>query len=245
MFARLRRFFCPTPQAPPSVETATPEWKAFDAASTDRALYRMAKRGHEVRGVIDVGASNGAWTNVCMRHFPDAQYLLIEAQDCHREALEVFCTANANARFQLAAAGAEPGYCYFDDSDPFGGVASREPYQKAQRRLPMTSLDIAAANLPGPYLVKLDTHGFEHSILKGASEVLKQTSIVVIESYLFLLDASEPILFQDLCLEMDRLGFRVVDFAEPMWREKDLALWQWDLFFIPKAHPVFTDNSYA
>lgn len=44
-----------------------------------------------VETVIDVGASNGCWSERMMRHFPDAEYLLVEAQAAeHGAALKRF-----------------------------------------------------------------------------------------------------------------------------------------------------------
>ncbi len=34
----------------------------------------------EVTTVIDVGASNGSWTRLALKGWPNAQYLLVEAQ---------------------------------------------------------------------------------------------------------------------------------------------------------------------
>jgi hypothetical protein len=39
---------------------------------------------------------------------------------------------------------------------------------------------------------------------------------------------------------MDKRDFQLVDFSEPMWRNKDMALWQWDLFFVKKKQSGFS-----
>ena len=51
------------------------------------ALARCKARGLNVNAVIDVGASDGSWTKDCLEYFPDANYLLIEAQPCRVRAL--------------------------------------------------------------------------------------------------------------------------------------------------------------
>jgi FkbM family methyltransferase len=229
-----------------SEKSRTPEWAVFDAASTDRALERTVKRGMRLGTIVDVGASNGSWSEVCMRHFPDANYLLLEAQSCHARALEDFCRRHPNAQSILAAAGNEDGSCFFDDSDPFGGLASNVSTVGCNTALPMVRLDsaIERSGLPGPYLLKLDTHGFELQIIQGAEQMLRNTELAVIEAYIFRLN-DKALLSHELCVEMDRRGFQLIDFSEPMWREKDMALWQWDLFFVRKDNPVFASNRYA
>jgi FkbM family methyltransferase len=224
----------------------TPEWIVFDAASTDRALRRIALRGMQLATVVDVGASNGSWSEICMRQFPNAKYLLIEAQPFHVPELEKFCQRYANARYVLAAAGNKDGSCFFDDGDPFGGLASNAATDACKTRLPMVRLDTTVRDigLPGPYLLKLDTHGFELQIIQGAEEMLANTELAIIESYIFRLN-DRALVFHELCAEMDKRGFQVIDFSEPLWRQKDMALWQWDLFFVKKTNPVFQSNSYA
>lgn len=229
-----------------SGEASSAEWQMFHLASTARALERITDRGIKVGTVIDVGASNGSWSETCMRYLPDARYLLVEAQPAHKNELEAFCSRRGNASFLQAAAGNEDGFCYFDDSDLFGGLASNETNENCQTELPMVRLDtvVAKDRLSGPFLLKLDTHGFELQIIHGAEELLRNTELAIIEAYIFRLN-NKALLFHELCVEMDKRGFQLVDFSEPMWRSKDRALWQWDLFFMKKTNPVFQSNAYA
>ena len=217
-----------------------PEQAAHRAISTDQALARIVRRGLSLNAVIDVGASNGSWSRVCMQHFPKAEYLLVEAQACHQPELEAFCAHHPNTRYIMAAAGNRDGECFFDDSDPFGGLASNEATTACVTRLPMVSLDtvVVRGGIAGPYLLKLDTHGFELPIIEGAEQLLRDTELAVIETYLFRLNET-ALLFHEFCAQMDRRGFQVADFSEPLWREHDGALWQWDLFFVKKSNPVF------
>ena len=54
------------------------------------ALDRCRARGISINTVIDVGASDGSWTRECLNYFPEAHYLLIEAQEPHKKALDEF-----------------------------------------------------------------------------------------------------------------------------------------------------------
>lgn len=229
-----------------SNEEEVPEWQVFRLASTERALERITRRGLHIETVVDVGASNGSWSEVCMQFLPEAQYMLVEAQRGHAKELDIFCSKYSNVRTIFAAAGNEDGFCYFDDSDPFGGLASNETSEKCRTKLPMVRLDslVSEKNLSGPFLLKLDTHGFELQIIQGAEELLRNAELAIIESYIFRLN-DKALLSHELCVEMDKRGFQLVDFSEPMWRTKDQALWQWDLFFVKKTNPVFNSNSYV
>lgn len=217
----------------------------MELLSTDRALGRFAARGGRVGTVIDVGASNGMWSNVCMRHFPEARYVLIEAQETHRPALERFVERRPNASIVLKAAGSRLGQIWFDERFPFGGLASERQLDGMHRQLPVTTIDheVASAGLPGPYLVKMDTHGFELPILEGAAETLKNASLVVIECYALRLRDGSPI-FDEVVTRMRELGFGVIDLTEPLWRPLDGCLWQFDLFFRPLSSPEFAACRY-
>ena len=224
----------------------TPEEAAFYAASTDRALQRICRRGLQINTVIDVGASNGSWTKMCMGHFPQADFLLVEANQYHANALGTFCEQYSKVQYVMAAAGEHDGTCYFDGSDPFGGGAFLESHPWTDRAVAMISLDeeIKRKNLSGSFLLKLDTHGFELPILRGAQQLLQNTGLAVIETYTFRLNPN-ALLFYELCAYMDSIGFGVIDFSEPLWRAKDMALWQYDLFFAKKTiDPALNDASY-
>jgi hypothetical protein len=50
-------------------------------------LQRCLDRGLNVNTIIDVGASNSSWSRMCMEYYPNAKYLMIEAQDAHKNDL--------------------------------------------------------------------------------------------------------------------------------------------------------------
>lgn len=222
-----------------------PEETIFNVMSTDRALWRILQNHLEINTVIDVGASDGRWSQTVMRHLPDSNYLLVEANDTHKVSLENFCRNNPRSTYVMAAAGDRDGECYFDGKNPQGGAAYNEPCVAVDRKVKKISLDeeIKRRNLHGPYFVKLDTHGFEKEILNGSLELLRETELLDIEAYVFHHNTNN-LLFYELCSFLYCLGFAPIDFSEPLWRKKDMALWQFDLFFVKKTNPVFGYNQY-
>jgi FkbM family methyltransferase len=212
--------------------------------SLESALGR--RRDVAVETVIDVGASDGRWSARVMKRYPAAKYLLVEAQEAaHGEGLRRFRAAHTNVDYVLAAAGDRDGEIYFDTSMPFGGQASTTPYPENNLVVPMVRLDtlVQQRGLPGPFLVKLDTHGFEVPILEGARETLTRTAMLVIEAYNFTL-CPGCLRFPELCAFLEARGFRCADLLEPMHRPGDGALWQMDLVFLPATHPIFKSNQY-
>jgi FkbM family methyltransferase len=208
-------------------------------------LQATAGRGHAIHTVIDIGASNGSWSRSCMKYYPMSSYLLVEAQPVHENALTSFCSMNQNAQFILAAAGDTAGEINFHAADPFGGVASYTPFATDNIKVPVTMIDmeVLSRKLPGPYLLKLDTHGYEVPILKGAAAILQETEVIVIECYNFRI-ATESLLFYEMCDYLERLGFRCIDIVDPLYRPGDDALWQMDMVFVRSDRPEFGKNTY-
>ena len=200
-----------------------------------------------VESVIDIGASDGRWSAELMRHFPGASYLLVEAQEAaHGEALRQFKAAHRNVDYVLAAAGDRDAEVHFDASDPFGGVASPAPFPRNDIVVRMAAVDtlVRERSVRPPFLLKLDTHGFEAPILEGARETLRQSSMLVIEAYNFTLRPG-CLRFYELCQFLEARGFRCVDLFDILHRPGDHAFWQMDMVFVPLSHPAFQSNEYA
>lgn len=95
----------------------------------------------------------------------------------------------------------------------------------------------------GPYLLKLDTHGFERSILEEAAYTLENSEILIIEAYNYRI-TSEAFLFWELCAYLSEKGFRPIDLVDIAHRRYDSSLWQMDLFFIKSDWEGFNHVSY-
>jgi FkbM family methyltransferase len=212
---------------------------AVIALSTTNALARVKARGLEVGTIIDVGASDGRWSLKAREVLPGARAHLVEANPVHRQSLAALCRERPGFSCSLVAAGPVDGEIAFDGSNPGGGRAA-PPDGLDHPLLPQRSLASLAREhgLAPPYLIKLDTHGYELPILEGATELFAQTSLMVIEAYTFPLRGSGPRFFE-LADWLAARGFLAIDLSEPLWRPGDGALWQFDLFFVPATRPEF------
>lgn len=211
----------------------------------ENAFATMQNKQYRFNTVIDVGASNGCWSESLMKYFPLCQYFLIEAQPIHQSALHEFTLRHPNAQVLLAAAGEKAGKIYFDASDPFGGQAAYTPFPSHNIEVPIASIDqeIQTRKLPGPYLLKLDTHGFEVPILQGALTTLTEASVLIIECYNFKI-APECLLFFEICEYLKKFHFCCIDMVDPMYRLYDNSFWQMDLIFVKDTMPDVLYLSY-
>lgn len=222
-----------------------PQEKDNNNFTMQKALERCLDRGMKISTVIDVGSSDGRWSRNCLKTFPDANYLLVEAQVGHEEGLRQFVKEYSKTDYILAAAGRSEGTIYFDNGDLFGGLASETPLKDNCIEVPVISLDreIEKRNLKPPYLLKLDTHGFEVPILEGAKEIIKNAELVIIESYNYKL-TNDSLKYYEMCSYMEKLGFSSIEMVDLMQRKYDNSFWQMDIFFVPSKNSNFKYNSY-
>jgi FkbM family methyltransferase len=174
-----------------------------------------------------------------------AQFVLFEPQPVHSKSLDALAASSRGRVIPVKkAVGAEDGSLLFDISDPFGGgpaTGSENALQVEQTTLDST---VTGLQLEEPFLLKLDTHGFEKSILQGGDLTLTRCTVLVIEAYNYRI-ARESLLFWELCAFLAERGFRPIDLVDLMHRKYDNSLWQMDLFFIRSSWEGFNHVTYT
>jgi len=210
-------------------------------------LQRCRRAGLDFNTIVDVGAAAGTWSMAASEVWTTSAFLLFEPLIERKQELEILCGRRNGFQFVNAAAGkmsAEVNFIVTDDLDG-SGVASAESRGANTRIVQVTRLDteVQTRNLQGPYLVKLDTHGFELPILEGCSAILDQTELFIIECYGFQI-ADNSLLFWEMCEHMEGLGYRLFDIVDVMNRPVDGAFWQCDAFFLKKSNPIFREGGY-
>lgn len=218
---------------------------SYSELSLTSALERISSRSIMVNTVIDIGASDGRWSVAASEYFPDAAYFLIDANTIHEPSLRELTQNTPNIDFVIAAASDTVGEIYFDAREPFGGIASHEPLEQKYIVVPATTVDVEVQKrgLKPPFVLKLDTHGFEVPIFNGAETTLLDTNLIVVETYNFTV-ANNSLKFWEVCSFLATRGFRPIDLCDPLHRPSDKAFWQIDLFFIRADSPEFASNAY-
>lgn len=218
----------------------------LNGPSFSATLDRLAARRVSIETIVDVGASNGCWSTTILPYYPNARYLCIEAQSAHKPALQTLVNKHSNIEFVLAAAGDREGTIYFEAGGLFGGLASNQPFKKNCLAVPVTTIDtqVEQRGLKEPFLIKLDTHGFELPILAGAARTLTKTDVLIIEVYNFDI-APTAVRFPELCQRLEKEGFRCIDLFDPLYRPQDNAFWQMDLVFMRADRIEFKSNAYC
>jgi FkbM family methyltransferase len=204
-------------------------------------LSRLAKRFTPAT-IIDVGGSDGRWSRMAREVWPTAKLLLFEPNPVFKVALAEMEREGAHVVRALACASASGETTVrMDFEKPYQGVYELDDLmhsgsgETATASLATIDHEVTWRNLPGPYLVKLDTHGREHEILAGATQTLRSAGALVIEVYTWSqgpnsMRAAELI----PCIEMAH-GFLPSDMCEPLRRPLDQRIVQLDMLFEPRT----------
>lgn len=214
--------------------------------SMQKSLKWLKTNNFRINTVLDVGASDGRWSKDCMKYFPDINYVLYEPQPLHFVALDLM-KEKLGDRINIVkkAVGQNSGVTYFDVSTPYGGSIKNSGSINTEEVI-LTTIDqnLNDIELNGPFLLKLDTHGFEIPILEGASKTLENCEILIIEAYNFNIEP-DSVLFWQLCDYLQKKGFRPIDLVDIMYREFDNSLWQMDIIFIKSSWLGFRHITYS
>ena len=210
-------------------------------------LTRLRHLNIPVNTIVDVGAAAGTWTQLAKKLWPQCSFLLFEPLAERQDELKKLAGLNPDIFIVPYAAGktaSEAKFYVTADLDG-SGVAVNDSFTENIRVVKQISIssEIERLKLKGPYIIKLDTHGYEVPIIEGCEEMMKDVSAFIIECYGFQV-AQNSLLFWEMCRYMDKLGFRLSDIVDIMNRPNDGVFWQCDAFFIRNDHEVFSTAKY-
>jgi FkbM family methyltransferase len=211
-------------------------------------LQHYRRLGLEPRTVIDVGVAEG--TPELYAAFCEAQLLLVEPLEEYSRSLQTI-VRERGAQLVLAAAGPtaatmEIAVHRVPACSSLLGAHRGDNAEISWRCVPTVALDdvIVERALPGPYVLKVDVEGAELRVLEGATALLEQTELALLEVSLFELVADAPQL-HDVVAWMHQHGFVVADFYNGHNRLLDGALAQVDVAFVKEDGRFRRVHDYA
>ncbi len=201
---------------------------------------RLARLGYQPDFFLDVGASNGVFSDLISRVFPQTRQILVEPlADIYREKSSYFFDKHPEFELLQVAMSDEPGEATFHVSeDLFNSSLIAESLPEAGRpvTVPIKTLDGIAGELAieGRGLIKVDVQCAEHKVLAGGAKFLEQVDGVLLELTLKRL-APEAKVFSEMLELLDSLGFRYFDECGGWRSPRDGRLEQKDVLFLRKG----------
>jgi FkbM family methyltransferase len=210
------------------------------------SLEYIRSLGIEMSTIIDVGVGFG--TPDLYNAFPTAHLILVDpllrvGNYTHLEA----GLHGRKVEFVAAAAGQFLGKTVMNVHDDLesSSLLKEEEGQHCdgnQLAVEVTTIDQICTewNLDSPIVIKIDVQGYELEVLKGATETLTKTDVVIVEISLFHFYKRSPTLCEVLIF-MEKHGFAPYDFVGQLYRPLDNALAQIDVVLV-KTCGVFRSS---
>lgn len=175
----------------------------------EAAYIRLAAKGFQPDGIIDVGAYQGEWTRLARSIFPKAPVLMIEAQEAKKPYLDAVCAEMAGTRYASTVLGAASGevvtFYEMETGSSFLPEQSNAP--RVEKRLVTRTLDeVAGELLPGPasLFLKIDVQGAELQVLAGGEETLARSEVVQLEVAMLPYNKGAPTMLEVISYMDDR-----------------------------------------
>ncbi|CAN5333770.1 N/A [soil metagenome] len=192
-----------------------------------QALELLRARNVRIETVLDVGVERG--TPELIEAFPDQMHILFEPVAEFAPFIERAYKDVAYRLLEVAVSDhSGTGVLQIDkitgNDVTHSALVETANKEANQRQIQTTTLDDAVAlmDLAKPYLLKIDIDGQELRALAGASNVLSDCAIVIIEVPVYELSAR--------LRALEAVGFRLFDMVEPCYY--DGSFWQADAIFI-------------
>ena len=181
-------------------------------------------RYHDIRTVIDVGANVGGYGEELREFGFSGRILSFEPTGLAYEKLAARAKPDPRWAVSKTALGERDGEVTINiaanearSSSLLPMLVTHNEYAPEARyvsteQVPLRALDTALRDILAPnekVLLKIDTQGYEHMVLKGASEILRQVELIECELSLIALYQGQ-LLFDQMIALLGKLGFEPV-----------------------------------
>lgn len=199
-----------------------------------------------IRTVLDIGANEGQFALMIRKLLPKAAICSFEPiPDCYNKLIAHFNNDTAFKAFNVAVGDKEEMIeMNINDFSPSSSLLEidelhvdnfKHTAQSKKQLISVKALDglRAELNLVKPYMVKIDTQGYEDKVIQGGQQVLEEAEVIFIElSYRSLY--KEQTLFEDIYRDLVRLGFQYHGNFEELLSPINGAVLQSDGIFIKR-----------
>lgn len=188
----------------------------------DARLLEVIRSTVNAEVIVDVGASNAAWTYRACRVFPSARYHLFEpiwAVSNHYKIGPIYehLSKIANVTLHPIAIGSKDGKATLHvTDDPVGSTTLNWDYAKSTpAAVPVRTIDslVSDGTMPTPDIIKMDIQGAEMDALRGSATTLSHVSALFLETWLRPGYGEHTPLLRDIMNFLHDFGFSAIDFG--------------------------------
>ena len=205
-------------------------------------MLQLKRLGFAPRGIFDVGANAGHWTQAMMKVWPRARYFMLEANPMQEPNLKVVgqpfaisLVGDVEKNITMWISPDRPSKTHGSTGNSIfreaAGVGRFVPTSRRMSTLDALAAQHGAVNFD---MLKMDVQGAELLILRGAKTVLRSVQVVLLELGAVQYNQGAPMCLE-VHLELDRLGFMAYDVLELHYDHRTQVLTQVDVLFVRKG----------
>jgi FkbM family methyltransferase len=188
-------------------------------------IKSLAEFGFEPRYIVDVGANVGGWTDQIIHFFPNAYFLMVEANSKHEPHLKNICEKHDTVDYSISLlSNLEKDLPFYmiknahpSDAESGNSLLRERTHHYANDKnevkiIKSTTLDalISKKEIPRVDFLKLDVQGSEVMVLEGALKVLQNVTFCLMEVQLQQWNDKAP-LCSEVISFMSSKGFQPYD----------------------------------
>ncbi|HUE34732.1 MAG TPA: FkbM family methyltransferase [Mycobacterium sp.] len=224
------------------------EWLHGNLALTQVpfGLHVLQKLGFRPKGILDIGAFEGAFAGMARHFFAQSPILMLEAQPGKEVRLKAIAAQLPDVDYRIVLLGAEDraDVAFHQvnaaiDSSGSSLYDEQTGYPRETILLPMRRLDDVVAELPAREfdLLKIDVQGAEIDVLRGGLRTLAGIEAIIVELSLLEYNKGAP-LIGEVMRWLGEQGFALFD-VFPLARVPAGALLQVDGMFLRRGSSLW------
>lgn len=208
------------------------------------AALRKYLASRRVTAVLDAGASSGHISERLLRMFPDAQAYGFEPNPMYKKALTGYAQRELRFHPFFCALSDRTGEVNLNVTRSAGNTSLLRPLTSLSQidpdgapveqtvSIPMTTIDEWAANqgVSAIEVMKFDIQGYELNALKGAANMLKNSTLAVYTEVWFNPVYEQSPLLGDVDAFLRTTGFVLFDLFKPKYNPSGMLQWSDALF---------------
>jgi FkbM family methyltransferase len=206
----------------------------------DAGLARLQRSGFSPAIVVDIGAHSGSWTRMALRYFPQAHFVMVEAQSAREpdlRNLQEIAPSRISYVVSLLGKEAKESSEFFLADTGSSLYVENTSFARQRVYLPMRTLNavLQQHHAEGKIFLKLDVQGAELDVLAGASATLARTEAILLEVSIVQYNLGAP-RHAEIVARLRQLDFQLFD----VWdlRRIGPVLAQTDLIFVRRGSPL-------